>query len=144
MPSFSSLASTAQERWQPEEGGEYTVIVVEVRNGETRNGYPSINMWLENISGEDSGERFWDGTYFSANGTANNMAFAKLRAASDKLSKEFWDTDPDETQIESILMGAKFKVQTTYEENRDGDRPWLRCTYMPIKDSADISGDDVF
>jgi len=35
MPSFSNLRSSAQERWQPEEGGQYTVVVVEVRNGAT-------------------------------------------------------------------------------------------------------------
>ncbi len=51
MPSFSNLRSEAQERWQPEEGGVYTVIVVECRNGETKNGYPSINLWLEIVDG---------------------------------------------------------------------------------------------
>jgi len=64
MPSFSDLRSGAEERWQPEEGGQYTVIVVECRNGETRNGYPSVNLWLEVVGEQDSGERFWDGTYF--------------------------------------------------------------------------------
>jgi len=137
MPSFSNLRSTAQERWQPEEGSVYTVVVVEVRNGETRNGYPSVNLWLEIIgSSPDVGERFWDGTYFSANSRANSMAFAKLEAANADLSETFWAKDPDETAIESILMGSKFKVQTTFEENRDGDRPWLRCTYIPADDNG--------
>ena len=136
MPSFSNLRSEAQERWQPEEGGEYTVVVVEVRNGETRNGYPSVNLWLEVIGGQDSGERFWDGTYFSANGRANAMAFAKLEAASSVLNETFWASDPDAVRIESALMGAKFKVRTTFEENQDGDRPWLRCTYIAIDNGA--------
>ncbi len=135
MPSFSNLRSEAQERWQPEEGGVYTVIVVECRNGETKNGYPSINLWLEIVDGTDSGERFWDGTYFSANNRANSMAFAKLNAANTSLDDAFWAKDPDETAIESALMGSTFKVQTTFEENRDGDRPWLRCTYIPVENT---------
>ena len=134
MPSFSDLHSGAEERWQPEEGGQYTVIVVECRNGETRNGYPSVNLWLEVIGEQDAGERFWDGTYFSANKRANSMAFAKLGAANSNLDETFWAKDPDDTVIQNALMGSKFKVQTTFEENRDGDRPWLRCTYIPIED----------
>jgi hypothetical protein len=134
MPSFSDLRSGAEERWQPEEGGQYTVIVVECRNGETRNGYPSVNLWLEVVGEQDSGERFWDGTYFSANKRANSMAFAKLQAANSNLDEPFWAKDPDDVAIQNALMGSKFKVQTTFEENRDGDRPWLRCTYIPIED----------
>jgi hypothetical protein len=136
MPSFSNLRAGAQERWKPEEGSEYTVVVVEVRNGETRNGYPSVNLWLEVIGGEDSGERFWDGTYFSANSRANAMAFAKLEAASPVLTEAFWASDPDETRIESTLMGAKLKVRTTFEENQDGGDPWLRCTYIAVDNGA--------
>tara|TARA_R100000458_G_C8277533_1_gene253094 strand:- start:4625 stop:5044 length:420 start_codon:yes stop_codon:yes gene_type:complete len=137
MPSFSNLRSSAQERWQPEEGGQYTVVVVEVRNGETKNGYPSVNLWLEVIAGPDSGERFWDGTYFSANSRANAMAFSKLEAANSSLSESFWAGDPDGTAIENVLMGSKFSVQTTFEENRDGDRPWLRCVYVPVETTTE-------
>ena len=132
MPSFSNLRADAQERWRPEEGGEYTVVVVEVRNGETRNGYPSVNLWLEVIDGQDNGERFWDGTYFSANGRANAMAFAKLEAANSSLNDAFWAQDPSEVAIETALMGAKFKVRTTFEDNSDGGDPWLRCTYIGV------------
>ena len=137
MPSFSELSSSAEERWQPEEGGEYTTVVVECRVGETSNEYPKIGLWVEVITGEDSGERFWDNTYFSANGRANNMAFAKLAAANPKMDTAYWDKDPDEVEIERALMGSKMKVRTTYDENdRDPSRPWLRCTYIPLDDSA--------
>lgn len=136
MPSFSELRSTAQGRWEPEEGSEYTVIVVEVRNGETKKGYPSVNLWLEVIGGEDSGERFWDATYFSASDQANNMAFAKLEAANPALNEAFWAKDATPEDVERALMGAKFKARTTYEENLDGDRPWLRCTYMAAESAT--------
>ena len=137
MPSFSNLRADAQERWSPEEGGEYTVVVVEVRNGETKNGYPSVNLWLEVIDGQDSGERFWDGTYFSANGRANAMAFAKLEAASTNLNEAFWGRDPEAEEIERNLMGAKLKVRTTFEENKDGGDPWLRCTYVATNNEVE-------
>ena len=138
MPSFSNLRAEAQERWAPEEGGEYTVVAVEVRNGETRNGYPSVNLWLEVIDGQDSGERFWDGTYFSASKRGNAMAFAKLAAANPVLDDAFWAKDPDGVAIESALMGAKFKVQTTFEESKDGGDPWLRCVYVPVSDKVEF------
>ena len=137
MPSFSELYSGAEERWQPEEGGEYTTIVVECRVGETQNGYPSINLWLEVVNGPDSGERFWDGTYLSANKRANSMAFAKLEAASAVLNETFFAGDPSDAEIEQALMGCKMKLQTTYEHNdRDPERPWLRCVYMPLSDAS--------
>ena len=50
MPSFSELSSSAEERWQPEEGGEYTTVVVECRVGETSNEYPKIGLWHEDIT----------------------------------------------------------------------------------------------
>ena len=77
MPSFSDLRSSAEERWQPEEGAEYTTVVVECRVGETANGYPSVSLWHEVVGGEDSGERFWDNTYFSSTGRDNSMAVTK-------------------------------------------------------------------
>ena len=139
MPSFSEIEASAGERWQPEEGGEYTVVVVDVRKGTTQNDYPSINLWLEVVGEYDSGERFWDGTYFSASSTANGMAFAKIGAVSTSATREFFAGDPDEADIQGILMGSKFKVNTTYEANdRDPDKPWLRCPYIPLSDSSDI------
>tara|TARA_R100001463_G_scaffold103499_3_gene157819 strand:+ start:4213 stop:4638 length:426 start_codon:yes stop_codon:yes gene_type:complete len=137
MPSFSNLRSEAEERWKPEEGGMYSVCAVEVRVGETKNGYPAINLWLEVIGNTpDAGERFWDGTYFSANKRGNNMSFAKLEAASKELTESFWASDPDEVAVEQKLMGSTFQVQTTFEENRDGGDPWLRCTYLPSEDKS--------
>ena len=138
MPSFSNLRAEAQERWAPEEGGEYLTVVVDVRLGVTRNDYPSIGLWLEVIDGEDSGERFWDNTYFSASKAGNNMSFSKLEAVSIGLDKAFWAQDPDEDAIKHIAMGCKVKVQATYEENKDGGDPWLRCIYVPITDKVEI------
>ena len=139
MPSFSELRSSAEERWQPEEGGEYTTVVVECRVGETANGYPSVSLWHEVIGGQDSGERFWDNTYFSANGRANSMAFTKLGAANSQVSEDFWAKDPEEVAIETALMGSKLKVRTTFDENdRNPERPWLRCTYMPIHEDTNF------
>ena len=133
MPSFSSLRSSAEERWQPEEGGEYTTVIVECRVGETANGYPSVSLWHEVVGGDDSGERFWDNTYFSANGRANSMAFTKLEAASKEVNEAFWAKDPDGVAIETALMGSKMKVLTTFDENdRNPERPWLRCTYIAL------------
>ena len=142
MPSFSQLRASAEERWKPEEGGEYTVCAVDVRIGETKNGYPSISLWLEVIDqGPDSGERFWDGTYLSASKRANNMAFAKLESASTQLNEAFWAQEPDDGSIISALMGSKLKVRTTFEVNeRDPENPWLRCTYIPLEE-ADIETD---
>ena len=137
MPSFSELYESAGERWKPEEGGVYTVCVVEARKGETQNGYPSVNLWLEVVGGESNGERFWDATFFSASGVANGMAFAKLEAVSPTTNEAVWKGNPDLGQIEGAMMGAKFKTQTTYETNqRDPEKPWLRCTYLPISDSS--------
>ena len=134
MPSFSNLRSEAEERWKPEEGSQYSVVVVEVRNGETKNGYPSIGLWLEVIGQTtDAGERFWDNTYFSANKRGNAMSFAKLEAVNPELNEEFWAGDPDSHVIESMIMGKTFKAQATYEDNRDGGDPWLRCTYIPAE-----------
>jgi|TARA_R100000315_G_C5182366_1_gene105834 hypothetical protein len=138
MPSFSDLRSSAEERWQPEEGGEYTTVIVECRVGETANGFPSVSLWHEVVGGEDSGERFWDNTYFSANGRANAMAFAKLEAATSVANEAFWAKDPDEMEVERALMGAKLKVRTTFDENdRDPQRPWLRCTYMALNETVE-------
>ena len=97
-----------------------------------------MNLWLEVIDGQDSGERFWDGTYFSASKRGNAMAFAKLQAANSSMDDAFWAGDPDGTAIETALMGAKIKVQTTFEENKDGGNPWLRCTYVPTSDKVEF------
>lgn len=139
MPSFSNIRAEAQERWSPEEGGEYLTVVVDVRLGETQKGYPSVGLWLEVIDGPDSGERFWDNTYFSASKSGNNMSFAKLEAASDDLTEEFWAKDPDEVAIQGVLMGCKVKVQATYEPNKDGGDPWLRCTYIRTESEPAIN-----
>jgi hypothetical protein len=145
MASFSELRASAGERWQPEEGGEYTTLIVEVRIGETAKGNPKIGLWHEVVGGEDSGERFWDNIFFSASSTANNMAFAKIEAACPTANETFFNGDPDETEIERKLMGSKMKVRTTYDENdRDKDRPWLRAIYMATEDQADSDTIEVF
>lgn len=141
MGFHSKARQTASSRWEPAEGGEYTVTVVEVRERETKSGFPSYGLWLEVVSdGDGNGERFWDNTFFSANDRANGMSYAKLEAASPHLNEAFWAGDPSSLDIERALMGSVFIARCTYDENdRDPDRPWLRCTYIP---SDDVSTSD--
>lgn len=141
----------ASQYFEPEEGGEYKVVVVEVREKTTTAGFPGYSLWLEILDdGPGKGERFWDGIYFSKNNRANGMSYAKLEAASPLINDEFWARDPEFEDIEKALMGSTFSVLVTYDENdRDPAKPWLRCTYIP-SDSAgpgdvlDVVEDDPF
>lgn len=136
--------ATASEYFKPEEGGEYKVVVVEVREKQTAAGYPGYSLWLEILDeGAGKGERFWDGIYFSKNDRANGISYAKLESANALLDENFWLKDPDFSDIEAILMGSTFTAKITYDDNdKDPDNPWLRTTYVPGAGSG--SSDDPF
>ena len=132
MGFHSKARQEASEFFTPEEGADYKVVVVEVREKETAAGYPAYGMWLEILEGDGQGERFWDNVFFSANNRANAMSYNKLEAACPTMNDTFWDKDPNFGEIEKALMGSTFTASITYDENdKDPSRPWLRCTYIP-------------
>lgn len=125
------------ERWEPPAGESFKVEVKEVRTDENNDGTPRWGVWVEVISGEHKGKRFWKNIKFSLEWDfINKMAVDALEGFG--LSSDFLASDPEPEAVALALTGKKAVITAGYKngKGKNKDKKYEEHTVSRAKSDA--------
>ena len=111
--------------------GTYDMSIIEATATTSQSGKAMFKVTAEVVGGPFNKRRVWDNLVVSMdNSTALGIFFSKMAALG--LNKEFFSAQPSNAQIESAMMGRRFRAKV-------GSRVWQGAKKNEIKSYFPLS-----